>query len=153
MMEKILLAVDGSKKAEKAAEKAGELVVALEVEVTILTVVDAVNIHYSAESAKSQFALEELMEERKNEVKQKGEKILNKTENILKSFQKEKDIKINKLLSSGTPAEYICKEAENNDYDLIILASTGEGGVKRFLLGSTSDRVVRHAETSVMIVK
>ena len=56
-------------------------------------------------------------------------------------------------MSSGGPAEYICKEAENNDYDLIILADTGEGGVKRFLLGSTSDRVVRHAETSVMIVK
>ncbi|MFW6310780.1 MAG: universal stress protein, partial [Nanoarchaeota archaeon] len=57
-------------------------------------------------------------------------------------------MKINKLLNSGSPAEYICKEAEDNDYDLIILASAGEGGVKRFLLGSTSDRVVRHAKTS-----
>ena len=152
-MKKILLAVDGSKKAEKAAEKAGELVVALEAKVTILTVVDAVTINSSAESVQSQFALEELMEEKKNEVKEKGNKILNKTENIIKSFQKEKDIKINKLLSSGSPAEYICEEAEKNDYDLIILADTGEGGVKRFFLGSTSDRVVRHAETSVMIVK
>ena len=152
-MEKILLAVDDSSQSEKAAEKAGELAVALEAEVTILTVVDAIDIHYFAESVQSQFALEELMEEKKNEVKEKGEKILNKTENILKSFQNKKDIKINKMLSSGSPAEYICEEAENNDYDLIIMASTGEGGVKRFLLGSTSDRVVRHAETSVMIVK
>ena len=152
-MKKILLAVDGSKKAEKAAEKAGELVVALEAEVTILTVVDAVSINYYAESAHSQFALEESMEKRKNEAKQHGEKILNKIENIIKGFQKDKDIEINKLLSSGNPAEYICEESENNDYDLIILASTGEGGVKRFLLGSTSDRVVRHAGTSVMIVK
>ena len=152
-MEKILLAVDDSSQSEKAAEKAGELVVALEAEVTILTVVDAVDISYTAEVAESQFALEELMEEKKNEVKKKGKKSLNKIENILKSFQNKKDIKINKMLSSGSPAEYICEEAENNDYDLIIMASTGEGGVKRFLLGSTSDRVVRHAETSVMIVK
>jgi len=152
-MEKILLAVDDSSQSEKAAEKAGELVVALEAEVTILTVVDAVIINSSPESVQSQFALEELMVEKKSEVKEKGNKILNKTENIIKSFQKEKEIKINKLLSSGSPAEYICEEAEKNDYDLIIMASTGEGGVKRFLLGSTSDRVVRHAETSVMIVK
>jgi len=152
-MEKILLAVDDSSQSEKATKKAGELSVALEAEVTILTVVDAIDISYFAESVQSQFALEELMEEKKNEVKKKGKKILNKTENILKSFQNKKDIKINKMLSSGSPAEYICEEAENNDYDLIIMSSTGEGGVKRFLLGSTSDRVVRHAETSVLIVK
>ena len=151
-MEKILLAVDDSKKAENAAEKAGEIAAALEAEVTILTVVDADNIQYSAEAAQSQL-LAKLMEERKNEAKQHGEKILNKTENIIKSFQKDKDIEINKLLSSGKPAEYICEEAGKNGYDLIILADTGEGGVKRFLLGSTSDRVVRHADTSVMIVK
>jgi len=36
-MENILLAVDGSKKAEEAAKKAGELAIALESKVTILT--------------------------------------------------------------------------------------------------------------------
>ena len=152
-MEKILLAVDGSSQSEKAAKKAGELVVALEAEVTILTVVEPVIINSSPESVQSSFALEGLMEEKKNEVKEQGNKILNKIENIIKSFQKEKDIKINKLLSSGDPAEYICEEAENNDYDLIILADKGEGGVKRFLLGSTSDKVVHYSDTSVMIVK
>jgi nucleotide-binding universal stress UspA family protein len=152
-MEKILLAVDGSEQSEKAAEKAGELAVALGAEVVILTVVDAIDLKLSPEHAFSQIELEKLMEQRKKDVKEKGEKILNKIETILKSYQNEKDIKIDKLLSSGRPAEYICEASEKNDYDLIILADKGEGRVKRFLLGSTSDRVVRHANTSVMIVK
>jgi nucleotide-binding universal stress UspA family protein len=33
------------------------------------------------------------------------------------------------------------------------MADKGQGQVKRFLLGSTSDRVVRHADTSVLIIK
>ena len=152
-MKKILLAVDGSKKSEKASKKTGKLMISPGTEITILTVVSAINIENTAEFAESQFEVEKLMEERKNQVKERGEKILNKTENILKKFLKDKDIKINKILSSGNPAEYICEEAEKNNYDLIILADKGEGGVKRFLLGSTSDRVVRHASTSVLIVK
>ena len=149
-MEKILLAVDGSKKAEKAAEKAGELAVALATEVTILTVVDVDNIYHPVHS---RFKKERLLEKRKEEVKKKGKQIVNKTKKLLEDFLEEKNIKINKLSKIGTPSEYICKIAEDNDYDLVIMASTGEGGVKRFLVGSTSDRVVRHAGTSVMIVK
>jgi len=149
-MEKILLAVDDSSQSEKATEKAGELVVALEAEVTILTVVEADKIYHPVHS---QFKKERLVKTREEEIREKGKQILNNTENLLEDFLEEKNIKINKLSKSGSPAEYICEEAENNDYDLIIMASTGEGGMKRFLLGSTSDRVVRHAETSVMIVK
>ena len=150
-MEKILLAVDGSKKAEKAAEKAGELMVALEAEVTILTVVDADNIQYSAEAAQSQL-LAKLMEERKNEIKKEGEKNLRKAATLLEQAGM-KENKINRLLKRGNPADYICEEAGKNGYDLIIMSDKGEGRVKRFLLGSTSDRVVRHADTSVLIVK
>ena len=151
-MEKILLAVDDSKKAEKAAEKAGKLAGALEAEVTIITVIDAVNIHHSLYSTYSHLEVDKLREQRKNKIKEEGEKILRKAANLLQG-KGIKENKITKMMKKGSPAEDICEEAEKNNYDLIILADTGEGGVKRFLLGSTSDRVVRHAETSVMIVK
>jgi len=150
-MEKILLAVDGSEKAEKAAKKAAELAIALESKVTILTVVDEVNIQYSLEAAQSQL-MEKLIEERKNETKKEGEKIFKKTTTLLKQ-KGIKENKITRVFKRGNPAEYICKEARKNGYDLIILADKGTGRVKRFLLGSTSDRVVRYAEISVMIVK
>ncbi len=52
----------------------------------------------------------------------------------------------------GYAAEAICHAAED-DYDLIVIGSRGLSGVQRFLLGSVSDRVVRHAPCSVWVVK
>ncbi|PUU86972.1 Universal stress protein family protein [Halanaerobium congolense] len=36
---------------------------------------------------------------------------------------------------------------------MIVIADKGLGKVKRFLLGSISDKVVHHAQTSVLVVK
>ncbi|MDZ7671916.1 MAG: universal stress protein [Halanaerobiales bacterium] len=47
----------------------------------------------------------------------------------------------------------ICEYAENNGFDIIVLADKGIGGVKRFFLGSISDKVLRHAKVSVLVVK
>ncbi|MFW6007576.1 MAG: universal stress protein [Halanaerobiales bacterium] len=150
-MKKILLAVDGSEKSEKAAKKTAELV-ADGNEVTIMTVVVSTNIYHSEYySLYSTSDVEKIMEKRKQKIQETGEEILNKNEAILK--ETDINITINKMLRSGDPAEHICREAEKGEFDLIILADKGEGGVKRFLLGSTSDKVVRHAKTSVLIVK
>jgi len=134
-MEKILLAVDGSEKAEKAAENAGELAIALGSKVTILTVVDEVNIQYPSEAAQSQL-MGQLIEERKKEIKKEGEKILKKTRNLLKQ-KGVKENKITILLKKGNPVEHICDEAKKNGYDLIIMSDKGAGRVKRFLLGNS----------------
>lgn len=52
----------------------------------------------------------------------------------------------------GDPGVEICARAESDDIDLIILGTSGTGGLKRALLGSTSDHVVRHAPCPVMTV-
>ncbi|MHB8919276.1 MAG: universal stress protein [Desulfocucumaceae bacterium] len=43
--------------------------------------------------------------------------------------------------------------SKNGRYDLIIMASRGLGEIKGYLLGSVSNRVVRHAGCSVLIIK
>ena len=53
----------------------------------------------------------------------------------------------------GQPAEEIVKVAEELDIDLIVMGNHGLGGVKRFLLGSTSDQVMQHAACPVLIVR
>lgn len=55
--------------------------------------------------------------------------------------------------SQGHAAEEILKRAEAGDYDLIILGDHGRRGLTRFLLGSTSSRVVQYAPCSVMVAK
>jgi nucleotide-binding universal stress UspA family protein len=54
-------------------------------------------------------------------------------------------------LFSGRPFEEICKLAREIEADLIILGSHGYSGLKRVLLGSTAERVVRYAPCPVLV--
>ncbi len=53
----------------------------------------------------------------------------------------------------GHADEEILDEASSGVYDLIILGTQGRRGITRFLLGSTAERVLRHAETAVLLVQ
>jgi nucleotide-binding universal stress UspA family protein len=51
----------------------------------------------------------------------------------------------------GEPADAICRYAEEVAAATIVLGSRGRGGIKRALLGSVSDHVVRNAPCPVII--
>ena len=53
----------------------------------------------------------------------------------------------------GNPAAAIMNVADEIKADLIVLGSHGVGGLRRFLLGSVSDRVGHYAHCTVLIVK
>jgi nucleotide-binding universal stress UspA family protein len=57
------------------------------------------------------------------------------------------------LLREGHPTEVICQIATEEDTDLIVMATHGRSALKRVLLGSIVERVVRLAPCSVMVVK
>lgn len=52
---------------------------------------------------------------------------------------------------SGRPFEEICKLGRQIDADLIVLPTRGLGRLKRIILGSTAEQVVRHAPCPVLI--
>jgi nucleotide-binding universal stress UspA family protein len=52
----------------------------------------------------------------------------------------------------GAAAEEILRYAAANGADAIVLGSHGHGRVRRFLLGSVADRLVRQAPCAVLIV-
>lgn len=56
-------------------------------------------------------------------------------------------------IRQGDPADEIIRAAEELGVDLVVLGSHGTSGIKRFLLGSVSDRVLEYAPCSVLIVK
>lgn len=55
--------------------------------------------------------------------------------------------------AAGNPAEEIITTADAGDYDLIIVGATGAHLVRRFLVGTVSDRVVRHSARPVLVVR
>jgi nucleotide-binding universal stress UspA family protein len=57
------------------------------------------------------------------------------------------------LLVEGHPAEQICRLAEQKAVDLVVMGSRGRAALARFLLGSVSYQVLKHAPASVLLVK
>ena len=57
------------------------------------------------------------------------------------------------LLRTGAAYDEICKAARELEADMIIIATHGRTGLKHILLGSTTERVVRHAPCPVLVVR
>lgn len=57
------------------------------------------------------------------------------------------------LLRHGNPAHEICAAAKDLGIDLIVISTHGYTGLKHVLLGSTAEKVVRHAPCPVMTVR
>ena len=55
-------------------------------------------------------------------------------------------------LEEGSPHEHIVDYAKKNGIDLVVMATHGHGGIRRWILGSTTDRVIRACEVPVMAI-
>ena len=52
----------------------------------------------------------------------------------------------------GAPANEIVRYAEAHHADVVVLGSHGHGLVRRFLLGSVADKIVRQAPCALLVV-
>jgi nucleotide-binding universal stress UspA family protein len=60
--------------------------------------------------------------------------------------------KVTTAVEVGVPANEIARYAETHGADVIVLGSHGHGLVRRFLLGSVADKMVRQAPCAVLVV-
>lgn len=81
------------------------------------------------------------------ESEEQAQKVLNEIEEI----SNKKNIKVNTMLVHGNPVQKIIKESQEND--LIIMGAKGEQSLDTILLGSVSENVIHHSNSTVMIVK
>jgi universal stress protein A len=66
---------------------------------------------------------------------------------------RESNIKIATLQRPGVPYEEIVNVATELAVDLVVIATHGYTALKHFLLGSTTERVVRLAPCPVLVVR
>lgn len=57
------------------------------------------------------------------------------------------------IAEKGDPGEVFAQQAEAHRADLVVVGTRGLGLAKRFLLGSVSDAVARHATCDVLLVR
>ncbi|MDZ4230585.1 MAG: universal stress protein [Dehalococcoidales bacterium] len=77
----------------------------------------------------------------------------NKYLNKLARKLQDKGIKVRTRVLLGQPAEEIAAYAENEDCDLIVMASHGRSGISRWAYGSVADKVFRASPVPVLMVK
>jgi nucleotide-binding universal stress UspA family protein len=57
------------------------------------------------------------------------------------------------LVERGNPVEEILKQAQDKDFDLIVMGSHGQGTFERAMMGSTARRVLRRSKVPVLVVR
>lgn len=140
-MKKILVTTDGSDNSVRALEMAKKQAELTEAELTILTVLDPIAMYG--------YSYSELSERDTQVLTSAGEYVLREALKVIDSFEGEVETK----LKNGSPADEILKEAENGDYDLIVMGSRGLGVFSRRMLGSVSHKILNHTQTDVLIIK
>jgi nucleotide-binding universal stress UspA family protein len=140
MFEQILLAVDGSEHALKAAELAGDL--ARAVNATHLRIVIAYDRipPYLGEPS-----LQQIIDARLYEANQSLEKAKNAAGKVPAEVHTE--------LIEGDPAEAIINVACAHKSSVIVMGSRGLGKFLGLVLGSTSQKVISHAPCPVLIAR
>ena len=57
------------------------------------------------------------------------------------------------IVETGVPFDVICKIAKKKKADLIVVTTHGYSGLKHAILGSTAERVIRHASCPVLVIR
>ena len=138
---KILIAVDDSAFAARAANIGFDLARSLGAEVALVHVVDPAVVAYAPEGGIPAGELVTLAQ-------QEGKR-------LLAAFSQRAALQVPPLefIHVGKPAAEIVKAAKDWPADLVVIASHGRGGVERLLLGSVAEAVVRHAACPVLVVR
>ncbi|KJS00497.1 MAG: universal stress protein UspA [Peptococcaceae bacterium BRH_c4a] len=145
MYKKIMVPTDGSKKSELAVQQGIQLAGVLKAVVVVLHVIPEIPTLVTPYPDQPGGFLSGLSEE----LDRSGEEILEKA----KDKYADSGVDFQTKLLRGSAAHEICNEAKKGQYDLIVMASRGMGEIQGYLMGSVSNRVVRRAGCSVLIIR
>jgi nucleotide-binding universal stress UspA family protein len=151
---KILLATDGSSEAELATRTAVDLGQHTNSELHVIHVLDIVPTALLYPEATDPEGVEMtdpiLVEDIERHAEQRGREILDEEVERVRSAG---GTVAQVHLMMGEPAREIVHLAEDLGAGLVVIGSRGRGGIRRTLMGSVSDSVVRHAHCPVLVVR
>lgn len=138
-LERILVAVDGSRSAERAASVAFQLRESYGSALFVLSVANIPSHLYGLDP-------------------NLADRFLGEARQVLDQFKtgsqsQEPNVPVDLLLREGEPAECINQVAMDKKVGMIIIGSHGRTGLKRLLMGSVAERVLGHAPCPVLVTK
>jgi nucleotide-binding universal stress UspA family protein len=142
MYRKVLVPLDGSELAEVVFVYAKELAGRLGLDLVLLHV-------YSPDEAASVPMRRAYVERAAEIIKRQSEEAREKA-GIKPGV---KAVNVQGELAPGYPAEEILRYADENGIDLILMATHGRSGVKRWTVGSVADKVLRASKVPVWLIR
>ncbi len=143
MYRTMLVPLDGSMLAEEVLPYANELAIRLGLELILLHVCEP-------KQSESKFMCKAYIEGAAEIIKKQPMVFQTKERG---TQLKEKVIEARTEVVEGNPAEEIVDYASENKADLILMATHGRSGIRRWVLGSTVDRVLRASEVPVWLIR
>jgi nucleotide-binding universal stress UspA family protein len=144
---KILLATDASKDAVKAAQLASDIANVSGSELHVLHIGNMKDFHV-APGAEQTFASRS---GEYGEIREKAEKTLDEA---VRQVEEAGGTVAQSHVRMGDPDDEILRFCEEQgDFGLIVMGSRGLGPIKRRLMGSVSESVVRHAHCPVLVAR
>jgi nucleotide-binding universal stress UspA family protein len=142
MFSKILVATDGSQYSDKAVDVAISLAKVFNSSLYIIHVVEEDKVAMATSAMPIMVSIIDDMVKAGNEILSKA-----------KARAVDMGVNAETILARGNAADKILETAERLNVDLIVVGSRGLRGLARFLLGSVSEKVARHSNKPVLIVK
>jgi nucleotide-binding universal stress UspA family protein len=137
MYKSILVPLDGSKLAENILPEVEELALLLKAKLNLICVSKA-TVFPGADPTDAQV------------------RVVNEAHNYLENLKKQLPaarIDIEIYTPYGNPAVKILEVSRRHDIDLIAMSTHGRSGIGRWLLGSVAEKVVRHSEIPVLLLR
>lgn len=147
MYERILVPTDGSDVAEAAVDHAVDLAEKYDAELHALYVVDIDAVSFGLGTEQ----VDRIRQGHLGEMEEVEEKA-NQATGIVADAAAERDVRVVEEVRVGRPHAVIADYAESEDVDLVVMGSHGRSGVKRAVLGSVTERVLRSTHRPVLVV-
>jgi len=143
---KILVPTDFSEHSDKALKEALDIADKYNSKIYLLHVIDEQVQQCAADYCLTSADVEKLESDSVNRSSEMLKKEVSKFNNA-DAVEIEFDIK------KGDPFSEIVKEQKDKDIDLVVMSSFGKTGLKKYMIGSVADKVIRNSTAQVLMVK
>lgn len=145
--QRIILPLDGSRLAEAAMPTAVSWAKALNAPITVVRSISLAAYGYGfSDYTLPEYSMGEFASGVRDDVKVYLDRVVD-------DLHRQGVSDVTSSAPDGNPAESLLREAEESPNSMIVMTTHGRTGIGRWVMGSVTDRVVRHASCPVMVLR
>jgi nucleotide-binding universal stress UspA family protein len=145
MYQKIMVPLDGSQVAECVISHIETIAGKSATRVELVTVIEPLEIPTRGKIALSDDDIKQIDAD--------GKKEAHKYLDQVSSRLKQAGVNAHAVLLTGKAADSLVRYANNNDVDLIIMATHGRSGISKIFWGSVAEKILRATAIPVLLIK